>query len=92
MTDGATGTLRAGVIGLGSMGRHHARVIRSTPGMELVAVADPVGDKFGVAGDLPVLPDVDALIGAGLDAAVVAVMRACIAAVARAGWELLDAR
>ena len=73
MTDGATRTLRAGVIGLGSMGRHHARVIRSTPGMELVAVADPVGDKFGVAGDLPVLPDVDALIGAGLDAAVVAV-------------------
>ncbi len=70
---GSDRTLRVGVIGLGSMGRHHARVIRSTPGMELVAVADPVGDKFGVAGDLPVLPDVDALIGAGLDAAVVAV-------------------
>jgi predicted dehydrogenase len=68
-----TRTLRTGVIGLGSMGRHHARVIRATPGMELVAVADPVGDKFGVAGDLPVLPDVDALIDAGLDAAVVAV-------------------
>lgn len=66
-------TLRVGVIGLGSMGRHHARVIRATPGMELVAVADPVGDKFDVAGDLPVLSDVDALIAAGLDAAVVAV-------------------
>ncbi len=66
-------TVRVGVIGLGSMGRHHARVIRATPGMELVAVADPVGDKFGVAGDLQVLPDVDALIAAGLDAAVVAV-------------------
>lgn len=65
--------LRTGVIGLGSMGRHHARVIRSTPGMELVAVADPGGDAFGVAGDLPVLPDVDALIATGIDAAVVAV-------------------
>lgn len=65
--------VRVGVIGLGSMGRHHARVIRATAGMELVAVADPVGDKFGVAGDLPVLPDVDALVAAGLDAAVVAV-------------------
>lgn len=65
--------LRMGVIGLGSMGRHHARVIRATTGMELVAVADPVGDKFGVAGDLPVLPDVDALVAAGIDAAVVAV-------------------
>lgn len=72
-TTTTTRTLRAGVIGLGSMGRHHARVIRATPGMDLVAVADPVGDKFGVAGDLPVLPDVDALIAAGLDAAVVAV-------------------
>ena len=65
--------LRIGLIGLGSMGRHHARVIRATPGMELVAVADPGGDRFGVAGPLPLLPDVEALIGAGLDAAVVAV-------------------
>lgn len=66
-------SLRVGVIGLGSMGRHHARVIRATPGMKLVAVADPVGDKFGVAGDLPVLLDVDAFVAAKLDAAVVAV-------------------
>jgi UDP-N-acetylglucosamine 3-dehydrogenase len=65
--------LRMGLLGLGSMGRHHARVIRATEGMELVAVADPAGDKFGVAGDLPVLPDVGALIDAGLDGAMVAV-------------------
>jgi predicted dehydrogenase len=72
-TQTQTRTLRTGVIGLGSMGRHHARVIRATPGMELVAVADAGGDAFGVAGDLPVLTDVDALIAAGIDAAVVAV-------------------
>ncbi|AOZ72438.1 dehydrogenase [Boudabousia tangfeifanii] len=65
--------LRVGLIGLGSMGRHHARVIRETEGMDLVAVADPAGDKFGVAGELEVLPDVQALIKAGLDAAMVAV-------------------
>lgn len=65
--------LRVGIIGLGSMGRHHARVVRATPGMELVALADPVGDKFEVAGSLPVLPDVESLIAAGIDAAVVAV-------------------
>ena len=41
-----------GLIGLGSMGRHHARVIRATEGMELVAVADPGGDQFGAAGEL----------------------------------------
>lgn len=67
------GDIRMGLIGLGSMGRHHARVIRETPGVELVAVADPGGDRFGVARDLPVLPDVEALIGAGIDAAMVAV-------------------
>ncbi|WP_141820014.1 Gfo/Idh/MocA family protein [Ornithinimicrobium humiphilum] len=62
-----------GLIGLGSMGRHHARVIREVEGMELVAVADPSGDRHGVAGELEVLPDVHALIAAGIDAAMVAV-------------------
>lgn len=65
--------LRVGVIGLGSMGRHHVRNVRETPGVELVAVADAVGDKFGVAGDLPVLGSVGEVIDAGVDAAVVAV-------------------
>lgn len=65
--------IRMGLIGLGAMGRHHARVIRQTPGLELVAVADPGGDRFDVAGDLPVLADVDALIRQGIDAALVAV-------------------
>lgn len=65
--------LRVGLLGIGSMGRHHARVIRETEGMDLVAVADPAGDKFGVAKGLEVLPDVQALIDQGLDAAMVAV-------------------
>lgn len=65
--------LRVGLLGIGSMGRHHARVIRETPGMDLVAVADPGGDRFGVAKGLEVLPDVHALIDQKLDAAMVAV-------------------
>ena len=68
-----TKPFRIGLIGLGSMGRHHARVIRAMPGLELVAVADKVGDPFGIAGDLPVLSDVEQLIEAGIDAAVVVV-------------------
>ena len=48
--------LRAGLIGLGMMGRHHARVLRELPGVDLVAIADPGGDPHGVAGGLPVLP------------------------------------
>lgn len=65
--------LRAGLLGVGMMGRHHARVLREVDGVELVAIADPGGDKFGVAGDLEVFQNVDELINAGLDIAVVAV-------------------
>lgn len=65
--------IRVGILGIGSMGRHHVRNARALEGFDLVAIADPGGDKFGVAGDLEVLPDVDALIAAGIDAAIVAV-------------------
>jgi len=65
--------LRVGLLGIGMMGRHHARVLREIEGVELVAIADVGGDKFGVARELPVLPNVDALIDAGIDLAVVAV-------------------
>lgn len=65
--------LRAGLIGLGSMGRHHARVLRAIDGVDLVAVADPGGDQFGVAGGLDVLDGVQGLIDAGVDYVAVAV-------------------
>lgn len=65
--------LRVGLIGLGMMGRHHARVIREVDGLDLVAVADATGDPHGVADELPVLGDVAALIDAGVDMAVCAV-------------------
>ena len=66
-------TLRAGLIGLGMMGRHHARNLRSLEDVELVAVADAHGDPHGAAPGLEVLSDVEALIAAGIDYAVVAV-------------------
>ena len=65
--------LRVGLIGLGMMGRHHARVVREIDGVELVAVADATGDPHNVAGGLTVLNDVHELIAAGIDAAVCAV-------------------
>lgn len=65
--------IRVGVLGLGSMGRHHVRNARETEGFELVALADPNGDRFDVARGMEVLPDVDAMIEVGIDAAVVAV-------------------
>ncbi|MCY1657979.1 Gfo/Idh/MocA family oxidoreductase [Dietzia sp. SL131] len=65
--------LRAGLIGLGMMGRHHARVLDSLEGVDLVAVADPGGDRFGAAPSYPVLRSVEELISCGLDYCMVAV-------------------
>ncbi|KIP51380.1 Gfo/Idh/MocA family protein [Leucobacter komagatae] len=66
-------TIKYGLIGLGMMGRHHARVLREMDGVDLIALADPVGDPHGVAGDTPLHASVDGLIEAGIEAAVVAV-------------------
>jgi predicted dehydrogenase len=64
--------LRAGLVGLGMMGRHHARVLGSLEGVELIAVCDPMGDPHGVAGGRQVLTSVAQLIEAGIDYAMVA--------------------
>lgn len=66
-------TLKMGIIGLGMMGRHHARVAREVEGVKLVAVADAMGDPHGVAGGLPLYDSVEKLIDHGIDAAVVVV-------------------
>lgn len=65
--------LRAGLIGLGMMGRHHARVLRELEGVDLVAVADSFGDPHGVADGLKICSSVDELIEQGIDMAVAAV-------------------
>jgi UDP-N-acetylglucosamine 3-dehydrogenase len=65
--------LRAGLIGLGMMGRHHARVLSSLDGVELVGVADAAGDQHGVAGGRPVFGSLAELIELGIDYCVVAV-------------------
>ena len=65
--------LRAGLIGLGMMGRHHGRVLASLPGVDLVGVADPDGDRHGVAGGRPLVDSIEKLIELGLDYCMVAV-------------------
>lgn len=74
--------LRAGVVGLGAMGRHHVRVLRDLDGVRLVGVADPLGDVHRVAGDVPVVRSVAELVAVGIDLAVVAVPTAMHEAVA----------
>ena len=63
--------LRAGLIGLGAMGRNHARVLNLLDGVELVGVMDPApgaAAPFGV----PVVPDMEQFLALQLDYAVIA--------------------
>lgn len=64
--------IRFGLVGIGMMGRNHSRVLNAIDGIELVGVADPAGDKFGVAGGATVVASVEQLISLDIDAAVVA--------------------
>lgn len=61
-----------GLVGIGMMGRNHARVLNSIDGVDLIGVADPGGDRFGMAGAARVVDSVSELIALGIDAAVVA--------------------
>lgn len=63
--------LRAGLIGLGAMGRNHGRILSSLDGVELVGIVDPAGDPNGVL-RAPVVPDLADLLALGIDYAVVA--------------------
>lgn len=65
--------LRAGLVGIGMMGRHHARVLSSLSGVDFVGAADLAGDINEVAQGRPVFKSVDELIALGIDYAVVAV-------------------
>jgi predicted dehydrogenase len=65
--------LRAGLIGLGMMGRHHARVLASLPGVDFVGVCDPAGDANNLAQGRTVVATVAELVAMKIDYAMVAV-------------------
>ncbi|WP_168581943.1 Gfo/Idh/MocA family protein [Gephyromycinifex aptenodytis] len=66
--------LRAGLIGLGMMGRHHGRVLAGLEGVDLVAVADASGqDPHGVAKGRPLVATIEELLANKLDYCMVAV-------------------
>jgi predicted dehydrogenase len=67
------GDLRAGLVGLGQMGRHHARVLGTLPGVELVGVVEPNPMSDRTTAQLPILPALDDLLETGVDLAVVSV-------------------
>ena len=85
------GDLRIGLVGVGMMGRNHARVLHAVEGVELVGVADPAGDRHGMAGQATVVGDVSALVRLGLDAAIVAVPHASTSRWKRVGTATIAA-
>ncbi|MBN9240075.1 MAG: dehydrogenase [Micrococcales bacterium 70-64] len=64
--------LRAGLLGLGVMGRNHARVLASLEGVDFVGVFDPAPNTPDHVFDAPVIHDLDELIDLGISYAVVA--------------------
>ena len=68
-------TLRAAVVGLGAMGRHHARLLSRLPGVELVAACDVDADRANEHAQRWSTTAVTApeLLPADLDLAIVAV-------------------
>lgn len=67
------GNLRAGLLGLGMMGRNHARVLASLDGVDLVGIADPAGGLPGAAPQgVRVVDDLQELLALGIDYAMVA--------------------
>jgi UDP-N-acetylglucosamine 3-dehydrogenase len=63
------------VIGLGMIGRHHARLLQNSPRVDFAGAVDPAGDRFGVVVDPGKLfADIAGLLRAGApDFAIVAV-------------------
>jgi predicted dehydrogenase len=74
--------LRAGLVGLGEMGRHHARVLGSLPGVELVGVVEPDPPTDRAAQQLPIVSTMNELLSVGVDLAVVSVPTAAHESVA----------
>jgi len=65
--------MRFGLVGIGQMGRHHARILSDSDDVEFVGAVDPMGDEHRVMRLGKIFPEVDDLLAVGIDAAVVAV-------------------
>jgi len=65
-------TLRAGLVGVGVMGRNHARVLGMVEGVDFVGISDPSPALPATLEGRPVVRELDELIALGIDYAVVA--------------------
>lgn len=65
--------LQVGLVGLGAMGRNHARILGNLPGIDLVGVYDPLGDTTGMIKPDLMVNSISQLIPKNLDYCVIAV-------------------
>jgi UDP-N-acetylglucosamine 3-dehydrogenase len=66
--------LRGAVLGLGMIGRHHARLLQSMPDIRFAGAVDPAGDRFGATPAGSLFGSIDELLASGApDFAIVAV-------------------
>ncbi len=68
--------LRAAVIGVGHLGRHHARILNALEGVELVAVVDTNGERAEAASEAtgaPALADFRDVLDGKVDVVSIAV-------------------
>jgi predicted dehydrogenase len=75
MPENTQSPLRVGVVGVGRMGRHHARVFSEMPGVALVGVCDRDGERaadIAEARGCDAFTDVADLVAAGVDAVAIA--------------------
>ncbi len=64
--------MRAGLVGLGAMGKNHARVLSNLDGVDLVAIADSQVDYTGTPANKQILRSIDEVIAKRLDYCVIA--------------------
>lgn len=64
--------LRAGVLGLGVMGRHHSRVLNSLDGVDFLGVYDPADSVGPLIEGKPVVKDLERFLDMGFDYCIVA--------------------
>jgi UDP-N-acetylglucosamine 3-dehydrogenase len=65
--------MRFGLVGLGQMGRHHARILSTSPEVEFVGAVDPMGDRHNAMRSGSVFDTIDELLAEGIDSAILAV-------------------
>lgn len=65
--------MRFGLIGLGMMGRHHARILIESDEVEFVGACDPSGDRHNAMRTGRLFSKVEDLLDEGIDASIIAV-------------------